>query len=79
MDGYLDQQVPYTLANVRMDKLSVLLQCFSVVFFWGGGEFLAWCLNVLGRPGLYLSALRLASAPRQQPCERDRKLVLAPL
>lgn len=20
MDGYLDQQVPYTLANVRMDK-----------------------------------------------------------
>lgn len=25
MDGYLDQQVPYTLANVRMDELP----CFS--------------------------------------------------
>lgn len=33
MDGYLDQQVPYTLANVRMEKLSLLLQCFSVCFF----------------------------------------------
>lgn len=25
MDGYLDQQVPYTLANVRMEEVFVLL------------------------------------------------------
>ncbi len=32
MDGYLDQQVPYTLANVRMDELRSYLCAFCLVF-----------------------------------------------
>lgn len=31
MDGYLDQQVPYTLANVRIDKV-LRAACFVSVF-----------------------------------------------
>lgn len=60
MDGYLDQQVPYTLANVRMDKLSVLLQCFSV-FFFGGGEVLFGVVFECARPA---GALSLRSPSR---------------
>lgn len=33
MDGYLDQQVPYTLANVRMEKVAVC-RCFLFFFFF---------------------------------------------
>lgn len=34
MDGYLDQQVPYTLANVRMEKSVLKARYVLVVVFF---------------------------------------------
>ena len=34
MDGYLDQQVPYTLANVRMDKATLFKNTLHYFMAW---------------------------------------------
>lgn len=62
MDGYLDQQVPYTLANVRMDELL----CFFNAFPSSSSSFRV--TRLLG-----FIALRLASARVLAWSDGDKK------
>lgn len=66
MDGYLDQQVPYTLANVRMEK-SVLNARYVLRFgaFW-------FCFHVVrSRRAPELPALGLRLSRVCTSCVRD--------